>query len=335
MNPGDDVTFDALSEALRQLAKAAALVGSPGASITLPKIDDSVQSDKDRSRLVADVLAQFAEIDPENKAISKEQLEGCVDWFGDLYLDDEGSCVRRHAYSVVAQKIFEYLPNPGTSSDDDTEAVSKILMMENTLGSVVSHLRSNHEDDARQPELIRCLEKLIDHIGLERERMGYIFRQNEAIANAAEGFGERIESAKSDFDQRIGAAVEGVDAMQRNSVAILGIFAAVVMTFNGAMGFGVSAFKDAAAGNFWNFVFMVSVVGLVLVNTVAVLLSFIQMLLRPKGDPPTRPRGRRKALSVEGTKGAAPRNPHWIVLGITDAVLVLSMVILVASGKVG
>ena len=69
--------------------------------------------------------------------------------------------------------------------------------------------------------------------------------------------------------------------MQRDYITILGIFAAVVLAFNGGIGFASSALTaQVVQASFPHTVMVVLLVGFVLVNAMAVLLGFVWKLVR-------------------------------------------------------
>lgn len=97
--------------------------------------------------------------------------------------------------------------------------------------------------------------------------------------------------------------------MQRDYIAILGVFAAIVLVFNSAIGFSSSTVEVAGAKySFSSLLLVVLLVGFVLTNVVALLLSFVWRMTR-KGESPI-------------------PDPASRILSWTNAVLVVSMIAL-------
>ncbi len=87
-------------------------------------------------------------------------------------------------------------------------------------------------------------------------------------AERAEADQKRTELEK-EFDERL-------DKTRMEYIAILGVFAAVVLTFNGGVGFATSAMDALGIGSGMRaLVFLTALVGFVLINTVCILLVFI------------------------------------------------------------
>ena len=98
--------------------------------------------------------------------------------------------------------------------------------------------------------------------------------------------------------------------MQRDYIAILGVFAAVVLAFNSGIGFSSSAITAAGLQpSFANLSFVVLLVGFVLANSMAILLGFVWKLVRT-GD---------------GSK--IPRAALWLLI-VLDILMLLGLVIL-------
>ena len=125
---------------------------------------------------------------------------------------------------------------------------------------------------------------------------------------------EQVEEANSTLGNRIEKAEEKTrnlqTKMQRDYIAILGVFAAVVLAFNSGIGFSSSAITAAGLQpSFANLSFVVLLVGFVLANSMAILLGFVWKLVRT-GD---------------GSK--IPRAALWLLI-VLDILMLLGLVIL-------
>lgn len=115
---------------------------------------------------------------------------------------------------------------------------------------------------------------------------------------------ERAE-AERDFDERL-------DKTRMEYIAILGVFAAVVLAFNGGVGFATSAMAAVGIDSGMRaLVFLTALVGFVLINTVCILLVFIWKM---------------SFNYLDVNLGKWPRN----CLVLANAVLVLIMAVMLA-----
>lgn len=85
------------------------------------------------------------------------------------------------------------------------------------------------------------------------------------------------------LSKRIYEKENQIDRMQREYIAILGIFAAVVIAMNGSIVFTSSSINAIAGQNILYLAFIISIVGAFLFNALFALFTFVYRMVRQNG----------------------------------------------------
>ena len=192
----------------------------------------------------------------------------------------------RHFYSDIFSVLSQIKQNPSLGDI-------------NILGQNLNELRDgykpqNRASDNRLIDVSDAIKKLYDHVNLEVTRMSYSDAGDEkvsgekAILDLKEKINElqsRIEDGQrklSKFDEikRKIAEVEGMlSSSQREYVAILGIFAAVVLAFTGGIAFSTSVLNNIAEASIYRTAVIALIIGLVLVNVLFSLFYYLGKII--------------------------------------------------------
>lgn len=260
------------SEAVTNFASALSLFAEKINGLTkppleVPEISDS-SDDAEKRKALRRMLDSLASAD-DKAALSEDDILKASAFFAKLYGGEEPY---RHRYADVCELVFGKLGQSGDELDDGVP-YSVNCLAENIRIIHAQLVEQGHYDQARS------VLKLADHIDLEKTRLSHDVIQRhtlrdfkEAIKNVEddreEANKERIELER-EFDERL-------DKTRMEYIAILGVFAAVVLAFNGGVGFSTSAMGALGASNSMRaIVFLTALVGFVLINTVCILLVFI------------------------------------------------------------
>ena len=163
----------------------------------------------------------------------------------------------------------------------------------------------------------RRLEKLYDHVSLEAKRLGYDAGQIRMMImelNNAQGLlsdtKRRLEEAENSADE----AKEKAASLQRETIAILGVFSAITLAFNAGISFTTSSLAElnTVAPNIFQVAFVVAVVGFFLLNILYASFAFVHRLVWEKRD----------AESVK-PMSAIKFMPTWVVVAVELAMLVI------------
>lgn len=286
----------------------------PKSRIKIPEILED-DGNEERRLALKKVLEELSSLD-RGEYLSGPDIDEVAGFFDSLY---GGSPKYRHSYADICDVIFGF----AESEDELDEGVPYQV---NNLANNVNIVYSRMDAGTTQAESVQ---KLCDHIELERTRLRHFVGQRNLIReydrkraeleeksaeleSAAERDRARnAEKAREDREELERDFAEKVDAMRMEFIAILGVFAAIVLAFNGAVGFSASSIQALGTESGMRaLVFIAALVGFVLVNAISILMVFLWKMAF----------GKRVIL------GTWPRN----CLIVTEVVLILIMVACVA-----
>lgn len=264
--------------------------------LEVPQINEQ-SDDSEKRDALRRMLNPLASTD-DKAVLSGDDILKTANFFAKLYGGDEPY---RHRYADICELIFDKLDQTREELDDGVP-YSVNCLAENIRIIHTKLVEQKHHDQAKS------VLKLADHIDLEKTRLSRDIKQQQtlrefrgAIVSAKK---ERAE-AERDFDERL-------DKTRMEYIAILGVFAAVVLAFNGGVGFATSAMAAVGIDSGMRaLVFLTALVGFVLINTVCILLVFIWKM---------------SFNYLDVNLGKWPRN----CLVLANAVLVLIMAVMLA-----
>lgn len=179
---------------------------------------------------------------------------------------------------------------------------------------------------------IKSLFKLNDHINLEAGRMAYVQQIKDEVDDAKANIKQQIqnwelqtENIKSqiskagiiqdnlnveydklnkDMSKNVKLAQktkQKIEDSQRESITILGIFAAIVLAFTGGIAYSTSVFENIHKSSIYRIIIISLIIGFVMINIISLLFYFIQTI-----------HGRTKL--------------KYIVVWVTDAIIVILII---------
>lgn len=201
---------------------------------------------------------------------SPEEYCAFVDFFVQIY---EGNNFR-HRYSDILDALI--------SDGDATKTLERSSCLSDNLHLLSSHSCCCDRKDhlCRKQELCNDPHffKLCDHVELESKRLAI---QNTATLdslNVLKQTAKVLEQQRKDQDALQGVIDEQskrLDSMNRETVSILGIFAAIVTTFVAAVAFTNSVFQNINAGSINRMLVLTMVSGLVMFDMLVSLFVFL------------------------------------------------------------
>lgn len=184
-----------------------------------------------------------------------------------IYSDDF-----RHRYS----EMFAVVSQLG---EQDTEDID---ILADNLTRIQQHLQDMKPEEKKRrgyhENLNSGLWKLADHINLEIGRYSFMVKNETAVSNTQ----KRIESLQSQLAasrQDLENAQKKFSSMQMDMVAVLGVFAAIVITFSGSITYSAGSLSALGKASSSEVLLCISMCGFVLINTVYVLLRTVGMIL--------------------------------------------------------
>lgn len=237
------------------------------------------QKEQQKREKFKGLLRELAQDDGQRLVATDERRRTYYRKFEQLYGRPDTEDEFRHFYS----DIFLVLTDP----QEEPTAGSRDVLAENLRA-----LWENYQPDDGGPDVSAKLRKLYDHLSLDLARLNY----NEAVtkqtaqheADLAELQGtvktvrqeqRNLRSLNEDTRNSLKAAQGKINNAQKEYIAILGIFSAVILTFTGGIAFTTSVLENLHQSSFYRLVLVVALIGLVLCNVFYLLFLCIQNLM--------------------------------------------------------
>lgn len=222
--------------------------------------------------------------------MSKDYLNNLLEKFNELYDEDF-----RHFYSDISSLILNSDIGMQIKSTDSTQPLKKddILSLDQ-LGENIRDLYEYAEsiDFSHKKEI----EKLNDHITMDILRINYWKQMNEKyfyqINNTSSTIKKDLISlTKKTSDDMKKAIIENyrddidkkLKETQKDYIAILGIFATIVLTFVTGFVFANISFHNLSNTSIYRLITGILLVGFILMNMLCLLINFLEnMNILPK-----------------------------------------------------
>ena len=184
----------------------------------------------------------------------------------------------RHYYSDVFSVLTQI------QSDDSTD--STIQVLGENLGVIRNGYQPNYNTDSngKPIDISDQIKKLYDHVSLDIARLSI----NTASARQVVGE-DKINELKTeisnasvainDAQKRIIALDSELKGMQKEYIAILGIFASIVLSFTAGIAFTSSVFENIHKASIYRTLIISLIIGLVLTNAIYGLFYYINKIV--------------------------------------------------------
>lgn len=137
----------------------------------------------------------------------------------------------------------------------------------------------------KENEITLSIQKLNDHVNLDVARINYI----KAIANKTEVDRKRVDSKIKEMSKTaekmkktVLTSVNKAKNMQKEYITILGIFAAIVLSFTSGIVFSSSVLENMHKVSLYNAIIVSLFIGLVLFNVIALLVYELKKIYDDK-----------------------------------------------------
>lgn len=188
----------------------------------------------------------------------------------------------RHSYSAINAYLIKKVEGD----------INKIDQITENLKEIYYSLR----EIENKKDLSDKIFKLYDHINLEviqlkfiantensiRETSKSIQQAKEEIYNKIEETGKSIQQAKEEIQSEL-------SKHQTNYITILGIFAAIVLSFVGTFTFSTSVLQNIDRTNIFKLTFIILVIGFFIVNILFLLFKFLCKITNTNSDTQNTP----------------------------------------------
>ena len=266
MTAGDfNEAFENISKALSRFAElAGSLTKNP---LNIPVIE-SESDDSEKRAALRSMLESLASAKMDG-ALSDEEIDKASVFFCKLYGGKRGY---RHRYADICDLVLNAL---GQSKGDLDDGVPySVNCLAENIGIIYENMLSNGFSEQAKSVL-----KLADHIDLEKTRLRHHIEQQKTLRDFENAIEDMRREREISDQQRaeLGAEFDGrLDKTRMEYIAILGVFAAVVLAFNGGVGFTTDSISALGVGSGMRaLVLVTALVGFVMLNTICILLVFL------------------------------------------------------------
>lgn len=173
---------------------------------------------------------------------------------------------KRHLYSAISQYIIDY--------KDEQE---KIAYLAYGISEIINNLETNACDSDFKKQLL----KLYDHIQLEYIRLTSVTQKLEAQIRESRNASCELERKTTELGDKAEEIERKMEGMQKEYIAILGIFSAIVLAFVGEMAFSTSVLENMyQIERTENIIAIITMIGIVFANILFSLFNFVSYLVK-------------------------------------------------------
>lgn len=231
-----------------------------------------------RQQQLIDIVLKLSE---NNKDISQSEDE--VVKYAELFCGIYDNPAFRHRYSDISRCLYgDTTPQTEQDFKDISRRADRLVMNLGSLKEPVAAASARYPVDVAEAIRLK-FNKLYDHVSLEYFRL-LLF---ESPYHSFESLAGDIDDMK-ELAHELGDSVDGTNeklaSSQKDYIAILAIFAAVIMAFSGGFGFISGSFGELASADLAKLSCLVALVGTVLVDLLYVLLRFVWGVIRKEND---------------------------------------------------
>lgn len=195
-----------------------------------------------------------------------------------LYYDKDTSKRFRHYYSDIFQVLVSI-------QKDEKGSLGSIDILGQNLGEIRKGYQPiNKDEDGNMIDISDSIRKLYDHVNLDIARIAYSDKgdwkvsQEETIQNLNERVDTYSDKMQT-FEKNLNDATDKMNAASREHIAILGIFASVVIALTAGISFSTSVLGAINEASVYRVLMLAAVIGLVLVNILYALFLYVDKLV--------------------------------------------------------
>lgn len=172
----------------------------------------------------------------------------------------------RHVYSEFFALIVEI------AKDDNAYSLD---FLSNNITNVRALVEQDYVDGEKEFRgLYRPLTKLSDHINLEIARYSYSSIHEQRVLDL-EKRNKNLQTELADATEKLGEAQKSMSSVQTELIAVLSIFAAIVLTFSGSMSLLGNALTGMENAPFFKSVFFVLLCGFIITNVIFLMMYLV------------------------------------------------------------
>lgn len=148
-------------------------------------------------------------------------------------------------------------------------------LLSNNIKDIYQAVNQNEENGEDTLELRKSVKKLYDHVNLDVARMQDTEKQFKEWDRAQDSERRKLGDQVESLAEKAESMQHKAENMQRDYVTILGIFAAILITFVAGMTFSSSILNNMDKVSIFRLTFVILVIALMLFNLLHMLIEFI------------------------------------------------------------
>ena len=233
-----------------------------------------LSAEQKRRREFCDILLELAANqrmlrDARNRSEMYKRLER-------LYYSSSEEKQFRHFYSDIFMVLTQI---------DQDKKLGNIDILGQNLNMIRAGYKAQNTDEEGNPiDISDRIQKLYDHVSLDIARIRYSNAgdrktSGEETISEIQSHIKQISNSVEMAANAQKAIQEELGKQQREYIAILGIFAAVVLAFTGGIAFSTSVLNNIAQASIYRTIAIALIVGLVLINVLFGLFYYINSIV--------------------------------------------------------
>lgn len=202
--------------------------------------------------------------------------------------------LERLYYSKNTEKPFRHFYSDIFAVLTQLKADSKygdINILGQNIAEIQKRYKAKNKDE--NGEIINIqdnIDKLYDHISLDIARIGYSDKSDHELLkdDTLKNISSEINSLNAkiqEAENKNKKITKKINNSQKEYIAILGIFAAIVLAFTTGTTFTASVLQNITQTNIYKIILVVLIIGLILINAVYGLLYYIDRLVEFHKEP--------------------------------------------------
>lgn len=179
---------------------------------------------------------------------------------------------------VYGDKEFRHMYSGFYATITVIDAESNLDILSQNIGILYRKIRHDYEESTTNisENTYRGITKFYDHVNLDIARINYL----RGVSKTAEELKQQVTETRKESSQLMKKAA----GMQKEYIAILGIFSAIIVSFFSGIGFSSSVLANINASSIYRLLFVVVLEGVVLFNLLGLLTNFIYKIVDIRND---------------------------------------------------
>lgn len=233
----------------------------------------NIQDEERRRSAFRELLFSLAE--SQDKLESKSDRYEVYKELEEIYYVQQDNVYFKHFYSDIFSVLTQIKQG---------DRIGSVEVLGQNIAEIRKGYRAqNYSQNGVLIDISDKIRKLYDHLSLDIARMGYSdandwrLLQEETVSDIKSQLESQIDASKV-IDKQLEQVNGKLERSQREYIAILGIFASIVLAFTGGIAFSSSVIENLHKASIYRIFAVSLIIGLVLVNVLFGLFYYLDRL---------------------------------------------------------